>query len=76
MFSIGGREVSIKAVTQAIPSYTMSLFRLPLNFCDKLRLMIIQIWWGSTDEGKKFIGRSGNIYVVLHIKVEWDFEIW
>ena len=38
-------EVLIKAVAQAIPTYTMSYFKLPNNICDDLTSMISQLWW-------------------------------
>ena len=47
------KEILIKAVAQAIPSYTMSCFKLPNTLCDKLIGMVRQFWWGQVKEEKK-----------------------
>ncbi|XP_074301323.1 putative mitochondrial protein AtMg00310 [Silene latifolia] len=49
-----GREVLIKAVAQSIPTYAMSVFKLPVNFCDELRSLVSSFWWGS-EGGKRKI---------------------
>ena len=41
----------IKAVAQAIPTYVMSVFRLPASVCDDLTRMMRQYWWG-VENGK------------------------
>ena len=46
-----GEEVLIKAVAQAILTYTMSVFKLPDSLCDELAGMIRRFWWGQK-EGK------------------------
>ena len=38
--SIGGREILIKAVVQAVPTYTISCFQLPKTLCQDLESMI------------------------------------
>ncbi|KAL5794878.1 hypothetical protein ACOSP7_003472 [Xanthoceras sorbifolium] len=53
LFSMGGKEVLIKAVAQAIPTFTMSIFQLPSVLCNELCSMIMGFWWGASDGHKK-----------------------
>ena len=46
LLSNAGKEVLIKAVAQAVPSYTMSCFKLPNTLCEELTGMVRQFWWG------------------------------
>ena len=36
LLSSAGREILIKAVAQAVPTYTMSVFLLPIALCDDM----------------------------------------
>ena len=47
------KEVLIKSVAQAVPSYTMSCFLLPKKLCEELIGMIKQFWWGQVKNEKK-----------------------
>ena len=45
-FSCGGTEVLIKAAALAIPTYAMSIFKIPLGICDDIQRVIANFWWG------------------------------
>lgn len=45
--STAGREVLIKAVLQAIPTYVMSCFMLPTSILEEVEKIIRRFWWGS-----------------------------
>jgi hypothetical protein len=39
--SCAGREILLKSIAQAIPTYSMSCFLLPFNVCKKLKSAIV-----------------------------------
>lgn len=47
LLSRAGKEVLIKSVAQAIPTYSMSCFLLPGSLCDHLFSTFANFWWGS-----------------------------
>ena len=53
MLSQAGNEILIKAVAQEIPTYTMSVFKLPNILCDEMTGMVRKFWWGQTNEKTK-----------------------
>ncbi|KAK9733301.1 hypothetical protein RND81_04G058600 [Saponaria officinalis] len=53
MLSMSGKEVLIKAVTQSISTYLMSLFHIPEGVIDEIHAAMAKFWWDSTEERKK-----------------------
>jgi ribonuclease HI len=51
--SCAGREVLIKAVAQAVPTYPMSCFLIPKDTCKKMKSVIANYWWGSSADSRK-----------------------
>ena len=53
MLSMGGKEILIKAVAQAVPTYTMGYFLLPKGLCEDLEGMMRNFWWGQRNQETK-----------------------
>ena len=47
------RELLIKTVAQAIPTYSMSIFKIPKALCDSINSILAKYWWGETKDEKK-----------------------
>lgn len=51
--SRAGKEILIKSIAQAIPSYIMSCYKIPEGCCQDIESMIAKFWWGTTDASRK-----------------------
>jgi hypothetical protein len=51
--SQAGKEILIKAVLQAIPTYSMSIFLLPKKLCNNLNGIMQRFWWEHKNDEKK-----------------------
>ena len=53
LLSQAGREVLIKSMIQAIPTYSMSCFKLPKGLIKDIEAMIRKFWWGYSGDSRK-----------------------
>ncbi|XP_056860054.1 uncharacterized protein LOC108829850 [Raphanus sativus] len=52
LLSKEGKEVQIKSVAQAVPTYVMSCYLLPQGITDKLRSTTSNFWWSSKENSR------------------------
>ncbi|KAF5445283.1 hypothetical protein F2P56_034346 [Juglans regia] len=52
-FSAAGKEILLKAVLQAIPTYAMGMFLLPASITRKLNQILRRFWWGFNEDSSK-----------------------
>jgi K+-transporting ATPase A subunit len=50
---MGGKEILLKAIAQAIPAYAMSVFNIPKQVCKEICNAIARFWWGGTNTQRK-----------------------
>ncbi|XP_010506884.1 PREDICTED: uncharacterized protein LOC104783422 [Camelina sativa] len=55
LLSKGGKEVMIKSIATAVPTFVMSCFRLPKTITSKLSSAVANFWWSSD-------GRTGGMH--------------
>ena len=51
--SSAAKEILIKSVAQALPTYIMGVFKIPFGLCDDLTSIIRNFWWGAEDGRRK-----------------------
>jgi hypothetical protein len=52
MLSKAGKGVLIKAIAQAIPTYAMGVFKLPVSLCKELNSIVAGFWWGTQENDR------------------------
>jgi hypothetical protein len=54
------KEILLKAVIQAIPTYSMSVLKLPHGLCKELHGLIQNFWWGHKSNITKKKNKKKN----------------
>nr|XP_027124351.1 uncharacterized protein LOC113741063 [Coffea arabica] len=53
LLSTAGKEVMLKAVSMAMPTYAMSVFKLPRKLCKNISALMANYWWGEANGKNK-----------------------
>lgn len=53
LLTLAGKEILLKAVVQVIPSYSMSVFLIPISLCKYLNRLMQSFWWGHLSNDSK-----------------------
>ena len=51
----------LKVVVQAIPTFAMSCFKLPVGLCNDIEAMIRKFWWGQRGDRRKIHWKKWDI---------------
>jgi len=58
LLSQASKEVLLKSVVQAIPTFAMNCFRLPVGSCKDIEAMTRKFWWGQRGDRRKIHWKS------------------
>lgn len=59
LLSKAGKATLIKSVIQAIPTYTMSTYRVPTGVGNDLDALVRKFWWESKPNADRFLALKG-----------------
>jgi hypothetical protein len=72
LLSMGGKEVLIKSIAQAVPNYAMMVFLLPKNICKGITDVISQFWWGDDENHRRMHWKAWWKLCIPKGKGAWD----
>uniref|UniRef100_A0A803Q2U2 RNase H type-1 domain-containing protein n=1 Tax=Cannabis sativa TaxID=3483 RepID=A0A803Q2U2_CANSA len=58
--SKSGKEILLKSIAQALPSFAMSVFLLPVETCKSMESIMSKFWWKSSNQNQGVTWASWN----------------
>jgi hypothetical protein len=74
--SQAGKEILLKAVIQAIPTYSMSIFLLPVGLCADINSIMQKFWWGHKENESKIHWMSWKKMSLSKTKGVFFYFLW
>lgn len=75
MLSQASKDILLKYVVQALPSYVTSIFALPIGLYEELERMINSYWWGKSGQSRRGIRwKNWSKLSRSNINRVWDSE--
>jgi hypothetical protein len=74
ILSCAGREVFLKTIIQAIPTFGMSCFKLTKKVCKTLMSLIAKYWWSSSLDRNSIHWVPWNALTTPKVKVGMGFR--
>ncbi|XP_010419203.2 PREDICTED: uncharacterized protein LOC104704888 [Camelina sativa] len=53
--SAAGKTTLLTSVLAAMPTYTMSCFKIPVSLCKRIKSALTRFWWDANDGKKKMV---------------------
>jgi hypothetical protein len=72
---MAAKEILIKSVAQAIPTYMMGVFKLRASTCEDLTQIIRKFWWGEEGGKRKVHWIAWDQLLHQSVRVAWVFRI-
>ena len=76
LISCAGREVRLKAVAQAIPTHSMSCFKLTKKVCKGFSSIMARYWWSSSIECRSLHWIDWPSLAKPKVAGGWVFLTW
>ena len=61
LLSQAGKEVLLKSIVQAIPTFAMNCFWLPVGLCKDIEAITRKFWWGQRGDRRKIHWKSWDV---------------
>jgi hypothetical protein len=74
--SMGGKEILLKAIIQAIPVFAMGVFKITKQLCKDINDAMAAFWWGDIDEHRKMHCLHGGRCAFRRSWEVWALEIY